>query len=85
MLGPYCLRDFYTTHFRQWTNIFRIVNVVVLGQTKSENVSHPVAVRVLKTSVLKLPSIKSAHRKLTLRKIMRTGNKICGKLLGDLS
>ena len=32
-----------------------IVNVVVCGQVKSENTSLPVAVRVSKTRVLKLP------------------------------
>ena len=54
VLGPYCLRDFYTTHLL-WRKIISIVNVAVWGQTKSENISLPVAVRVSKTRVLKLP------------------------------
>ena len=51
MLGPYCLQDFYTNE-----KILTNVNMVVLGQVKIENSSLPVAVRVSKTRVLKLPS-----------------------------
>ena len=38
-------------------NILNNVNVVALGQVKSENRSLPVGVRVSETRVLKLPNI----------------------------
>ena len=38
------------------------MNLAVLGQVKIENSSLPVAVRVSKTRVLKLPSPKGKHR-----------------------
>ena len=60
VLGPYCFPDFYTT-ISNGEKILSNVNVVVWGQVhcKSENSSLPVAVRVSKTRLLKLPIFRS--------------------------
>ena len=54
--GPYCLPRFL--YISKGEKILSNVNVVVWGQIKSENSSLPVAVRISKTRVLKLPNVK---------------------------